>query len=82
MNWLERIAKYERKHRLTTIKRNVRAYRQRQSAAAIRRIEIALTTEQFDQLMQFRQAEETYSQSIGRLLQAISGNRELVKKAE
>ena len=76
MNWLERWQKLERKNRRATIKRNVRAYRKRQAKAGIRRIEIALAPERYLLLRQIARAEETYSDTVGRLLEAISGNRE------
>lgn len=78
MNWFERLARLERKNHRATIKRNVRAYRQRQDKAGIRRIEVALTAEQYGQLREYALPSEPYSATIGRLLAAISGNRESV----
>lgn len=66
----------ENKNRRAVIKRNVRAYRKRQRKAGMRRLDIALTPEQFALLEAFMRPGESFSQAVGRLLEAISGNRE------
>ena len=73
------MARWENKNRKATIKRNVRAYRKRQEQAGIRRIDVALTPEQFSLLQIFMRPGESFSMAMGRLLEAVSGNRESVK---
>ncbi len=77
MNWFERIERLQRKSRRQVIKRNVRAYRKRQQLSGIRRIDVALTREQFAALWAFSQSGETFSASVGRMIEAISGNTNL-----
>ena len=77
MNWLERLAKLERKANRETIRRNVRAYRKRQTKAGVRRIEVALTPDQYAQLVRLMLPGATYSAAVGRVLSGISGNTSL-----
>ena len=79
MNWLQRMARWENKNRKATIKRNVRAYRKRQEQAGMRRIDIALTPEQFALLQIFMRPDESFSTGMGRLLETVSGNRDQSK---
>ena len=78
MNWLERLARLERKHRRQVTARNVRAYRKRQRQAGIRRIDVALPLKQHAALVQWMHPGETFSQAVGRLLEAVTGNTKSV----
>jgi hypothetical protein len=70
MNWLQRLARLENKRRKATIKRTVRAYRKRQEQAGMRRVDIALTAEQFALLQTFMLPTESFSKALGRLLES------------
>lgn len=74
MNWLERLARRERKRRKQLRRRTVRAYRQRQKKAGIRRVDVALTTPQYAALAEIMRPGETFSMTVGRMIDAISGN--------
>jgi hypothetical protein len=74
MNWLERLARLERKNQRRVVARNVRAYRRRQRQAGMRRIDLALPLEQHAALVQLRRPGETISQTVGRLLECVTGN--------
>ena len=80
MNWLERLARLERKHRRRVTARNVRAYRKRQRQAGMRRIDVALSLQQHAALLQWMRPGETFSQAVERLLEAITGNTPLAEK--
>lgn len=71
MRWLERIIRRERKRRRRAAAHNVRAYRRRQRQAGMRRIDVALPTEQYAALVQWMRPGETISQAVGRLLESI-----------
>jgi hypothetical protein len=75
MNWLERLARRERKHRRAVINRNVRAYRRRQSDAGMRRIDLALSAEDYQFVKTAMLPGETISAAFARLLGSITGNR-------
>jgi hypothetical protein len=72
--WLERMARRERKHRRRLNARNVRAHRRRQRQAGMRRIDVVLPVKQHAALMQLMQPGETISQTVGRLLEELTGN--------
>lgn len=75
--WLELMARRERKHRRRVIAHNVRAYRKRQRQAGKRRIDVVLPLEQHNALVQLMRPGETISQTVGRLLDAVTGNSKL-----
>jgi hypothetical protein len=74
MNWLERLARLERKNRRRDVARNVRAYRRRQRMAGMRRIDLALPLEKHAALLLLRRPGETISQTVSRLLESVTGN--------
>ena len=76
MNWLERWERLTCKHRRLVIRRNVRAYRQRQERGGVRRIDVALSARHYEILCREMTPNETFSAAIGRILDAISGKRE------
>jgi hypothetical protein len=77
MNWLQRLERLERKHRRLTIRRNVRAYRERQKEAGVRRLDVALDAQRYLQLRKMMAPGETISATVERLLDAVSGNPKL-----
>ncbi len=77
MNWDKWFARYERsrgKHRKAVIRRNVRAFRARQAAAGIVRIDVALTREQHAALSTLQFPGETWGATVGRIAMSVSGN--------
>jgi hypothetical protein len=82
MNWFERLARQERKHRRRVRASNVRAYRQRQAASGYKRIDLALTIGQYNFVEQSALEGESISRTIGRLLGAITGNTNSPTKIE
>ena len=68
MDWMQRLARWERKHRRQVIRRNVRAYRKRQAKAGMRRVDVTLTADQYAALQAFKEPGETFSGAVGRML--------------
>lgn len=73
MNWLERLQRLKHKHGRLVIRRNVRAFRQRQKRAGVRRIDLALTNEHYALLRAAMVPGESQSATVGRILESISG---------
>ena len=76
MNWIQRLARLERKHRRLVSRRNVRAYRKRQTEIGVRRVDAALTAHQYAILLASKRPGETFGAVVGRLLETISGKGE------
>lgn len=73
MNWIQRLAHLERKHRRLVTRRNVRAFRKRQANTGVRRVDAALTAHQYAILVASKRPGETFGAAVGRLLETISG---------
>ena len=72
------IARYQRellKNKRLLIRKNVRAYRTRQRAAQIRRVDIALSESHYERLLAFMAPNESYSAAMMRVIDGVSGNK-------
>ena len=69
MHWLERLARLQRKHLRTVNRRNEGAYRKRLREAGMRRVDAILSAGQYDVLLALQLPGETYSATIGRLIE-------------
>ena len=72
--WLARLERQQRKQRKGINRRNLRLYRERQSKAGARRIDLLLTPARYDALVAQMRPGESYSHAIGRAIEALSGN--------
>ena len=72
--WADRLERLVRRAHRETIRRNVRAYRRRQANEGVRRIDVALSREDFARLEALMHHNETFSAAISRAISALSGN--------
>ena len=72
--WLARLERQQRKQRKRINRRNLRLFRERQSKAGARRIDLLLTSDRYNALVAQMRPGESYSHAIGRAIEALSGN--------
>lgn len=72
--WSERLERLVRRARRQAVRRSVRAYRARQAREGIRRIDVALSREDFLALQRLMLDGETYSAAVSRAIAALSRN--------
>lgn len=75
MNWIDRLERLQRKHRRLAIRHNLRGFRLRQKAAGIRRIDVALSANQYNRLLDLARPDETISRTVARLLDTFPETR-------
>ncbi len=74
LTWSERLERFAKRARRAIVRKNVRAYRRRQAAEGVRRIDVALSREDFARLTSLMHHNETFSAAISRAIVALSGN--------
>lgn len=72
MNWIERLERLQRRYLLVRNRDNVRAHRKRLRLVGAKRIDLALSPSQFSALLAQMRTGETYSATIGRLLEQLA----------